>query len=76
MTGTAAHPQLGSKSSKNALDALNKEDHYILVMVRQAFGVGLAASGGKRFRDLRIYAAIGVGLVLTVILVSMWRTGH
>lgn len=58
---------------KDAPDALNKEDHYILVMVRQAFGVGLAASGGKRLRDLRIYVmyvAIGVGLVLTVILAS------
>jgi len=61
---------------KDALDALKKEDHYILVMVAQAFGVGLAVSGGKRFCDLRIYAAIGVGLVLTVILASMWRTGH
>jgi hypothetical protein len=61
---------------KDALDALKKEDHYILVMVRQAFGVGLAASGGKRLRDLLIYVAIGVGLVLTVILASMWSTGH
>jgi hypothetical protein len=61
---------------KDALDALKKEDHYILVMVRQAFGVGLAARGGKRLRDLLVYVAIGVGLVLTVILASMWRTGH
>jgi len=61
---------------KDALDAVKKEDHYILVMVRQAFGVGLAASGGKRLRDLLIYGAIGVGLVLIVILASMWSTGH
>ena len=61
---------------KDALDALKKEDHYILVMVRQAFGVGSAARGGKRLRDLLLYVAIGVGLILTVILASMWRTGH
>jgi len=77
VTGTAARPSpVREQEWKDALDALKKEDHYILVMVPQAFGVGLAVSGGKRFCDLHIYAAIGVGLVLTVILASMWRTGH
>ena len=61
---------------KDAPDALKGEDHYILVMVRQAFGVGLAASGGRRLRDLLIYVAIGVALVLSVILASLGRTGH
>jgi hypothetical protein len=61
---------------KDALDALKNEDHYILVMVRQAFGAGSTASAGNRLRDFLIYVAVGVGLVLTLILISMWRTGH
>jgi hypothetical protein len=77
VTGTAARPSpVREQARKDALDALKKEDHYIFVMVPQAFEVGLAVSGGKRLRHLRIYTAIGVGLVLTVILASMWRTGH
>lgn len=61
---------------KDALSALNKEDHYILVMVGQAFRAGSAAGGGNRLRDLLIYVAIGVGLVLALFLASMWRSGH
>jgi hypothetical protein len=72
-----SHPSpVREQQWKDALDVLKKEDHYILVVVRQAFGVGSAASGGKRLRDLLLYVAIGVGLVLTVILASVWRTGH
>ena len=53
VTGTAARPSpVREQEWKDALDALKQEDHYILVMVRQAFGVGSAASGGKQLRDL------------------------
>jgi hypothetical protein len=61
---------------KDALDALRKEDHYILVMVGQAFGSISGTRKSSRLRDLLIYVAIGVGLVLILFLVSMWRTGH
>jgi|SRR5271165_829847 len=61
---------------KDALDALKKEDHYILVMVSQAFGVGSASSGGSRVRDFLIYIAIGTGVVLLLVLASLWKSGH
>ncbi|MFZ0297882.1 MAG: hypothetical protein WAM13_05980 [Candidatus Sulfotelmatobacter sp.] len=61
---------------KDALDALKKEDHYILVMVRQAFRAGSDARTESHFRDFLIYVAIGVALVLALVLISMWRAGH
>jgi hypothetical protein len=61
---------------KDALETLRKEDHYILVMVRQAFGATSTVNSQNRFRDLLIYVAIGIGLVLTLFLISMWRAGH
>jgi hypothetical protein len=61
---------------KDALDALKKEDHYILVMVAQAFGRGLTTSKENRLRDFLIYIAVGIGVVLILLLASMWRTGH
>ena len=61
---------------KDALDALKKEDHYILVMVGLAFGRGSRASSPHRTRDLLIYIAIGIGLVLFLVLASLWRAGH
>jgi hypothetical protein len=61
---------------KDALSALKKEDHYILVMVAQAFKAGPATGTGNRLRDLLIYVAIGVGLVLALFLASTWRSGH
>jgi len=66
----------GERQWKNALDALKKEDHYILVMVSQAFGAGSASSDGNRVRDFLVYIAVGIGLVLLLILVSVWRSGH
>jgi hypothetical protein len=61
---------------KDALDALRKEDHYILVMVAQAFGAVSATRTGNRLRDLLIYIAIGVALILTLVVTSIWRAGH
>jgi hypothetical protein len=66
----------GEQQWKDALDALKKEDHYILVMVSQAFGAGSASSGGNRVRDFLIYIAVGIGLVLLLILVSIWKSGN
>lgn len=59
----------------DALNALKTEDHYILVMVSQAFG---KVSGAKqsRLRDFALYTAIAIGLVLILFLASMWRAGH
>ena len=58
---------------KDSLDALKKEDHYILVMVGQAFGFGSASSGGHRVRDFLIYIAVGIGIVLLLVFASLWR---
>jgi hypothetical protein len=61
---------------KDALDALKHEDHYILVMVGQAFGFGSHSVGGHRLRDFLIYIAVGVGLVLFLFLASLWTVRH
>jgi hypothetical protein len=61
---------------EDALDTLKKEDHYILVMVQQAFGAGSATIDKHRVRDFLIYVAIGVGIVLLVILKVVWDTRH
>jgi len=62
---------------KDALDALKNEDHYILVIVDQAFGFRSALAGRNLApRNLLIYIAIGIALVLFLILASMWRSGH
>jgi hypothetical protein len=72
-----SYPSPGREQEwKDALDALKKEDHYILVMVHQAFGAGSVPNAGNRLRDFLIYVAIGVGLILTLIFMSMWKTGH
>jgi hypothetical protein len=56
----------------DAIEALRQEDHYILVMVGQAFGRG-AASQGHRLRDYVIYIAVGVSVVLAVL---WWSAKH
>ena len=61
---------------KDALRALRKEDHYILVMTSQAFGAASTARGQNRLRDFLAYVAIGIGLVLALSLISMWKAGH
>jgi hypothetical protein len=60
---------------EDALDALKKEDHYLLVMVRQAFS-GASPTTGNRLRDFAIYSAVGIGLVLILYLASIWKSGH
>ena len=61
---------------QDALEALRKEDHYILVMVAQAFRGSSATSKGNRLRDFLIYIAIGISFVLIMLLASIWRSGH
>jgi hypothetical protein len=60
----------------DALDALKKEDHYILVMVAQAFGAGSAAGDGHRTRDVLIYLGVGIGIVLLLVLKVFWGVRH
>jgi hypothetical protein len=59
-----------------ALDALRKEDHYILVMVGLAFGYRASSSNGHRVRDFLIYVSIGIALVLFFVLKTFWRARH
>ena len=66
----------GEQQWNDALNALKQEDHYILVMVSQAFGAGSPSGGGHRFRDFLIYMGVGIGLVLLLVLASIWRSGH
>jgi hypothetical protein len=55
---------------------MKKEDRYILVMVSQAFGAGSPSRGGTRGRDFLIYIAVGIGIVLFLFLISVWRSEH
>jgi hypothetical protein len=61
---------------KDALDALKREDHYILVMVSQAFGFGSAAANGHHVRDLLIYIVVGIGLAVFILLKALSKTHH
>ena len=54
---------------KDALGALKKEDHYILVMVNQAFGSGSSSGAEHHVRDWLIYIAVGIAAVIVV----LWR---
>ncbi len=55
---------------KDALEALRKEDHSILVMAAAAFpGEAGGVPGGRMFSFL-VYGAIGIALVLLVV----WKT--
>ena len=59
----------GEQAWKDALNALRKEDHYILVMIRQAFSPALGTSGSEhRVRDSLIYVAVGLALVVLLAL--------
>jgi hypothetical protein len=60
---------------EDALDALKHEDHYLLVMVGQAFGFGSgsASAGGHRIRDFLIYIVVGIGIVLFIVLKTLWK---
>ena len=60
---------------KDALNALRKEDHYILVMVGQAFSPVPGASRSEhRVRDSLIYVAIGLALVVLLALYVAYRS--
>jgi hypothetical protein len=61
---------------QDALDALSHQDHYILVMVNQAFGFRRSAGSRNRLRDFLVYIGIAVGLVLIAFVASMWRAGR
>ncbi|MGD0506977.1 MAG: hypothetical protein ABSA27_04225, partial [Terriglobales bacterium] len=59
---------------KDALDALKKEDHYILVLLYCAFpGYRKSLLPTHRFRDYMIYIAIGIAVVLACIGIAVWR---
>ena len=59
---------------KDALDALKKEDHYILVMLYCAFPeYRKTILPTHRVRDYMIYIAIGIALVLALIGFAAWR---
>lgn len=59
----------GEQAWKDALNALRKEDHYILVMIGLAFSPVLGRSGtGHRLRDSLIYVAGGVAFVVILAL--------
>jgi hypothetical protein len=61
----------------DALDALKKEDHcIILVMVGLAFGYGASSGNAPRVRHLRICICIGIALVLFLVLTTFWPTTH
>ena len=58
----------GEQAWKDALNALRKEDHYILVMAGQAFSTVLGTSGREhRVRDFLIYVAVGIALVVLLV---------
>lgn len=59
-----------------ALDALKKEDHYILVMVGLAFGYGASSGTAPCIRHLLMYIYIGIALVLFLVLTTFWWATH
>jgi len=62
----------GEQDWKDALDALEQEDHYILVMVGQAFGFSSPSTDGHRTRDVLIYLGVGIGMVLLIVIKVFW----
>jgi hypothetical protein len=61
----------------DALRALRKEDHYILVMVSQAFQPSWGGTTNEhRVRDFLIYIGIGVGVVLVLVLIAFRQVHH
>ena len=68
--GSLSHEQ----QWEDAVDALKKEDHYILVMVYMAFSdYRKAIVPTHRVRDYAIYIAVGIGLVLALVGIAIWR---
>jgi len=66
----------GEQTWNDALDALRKEDHYILVMVAQAFSPASGTAEGEqhRVRDFIIYVAVGVAVVIVVVLYAAYHS--
>jgi hypothetical protein len=60
---------------KDALTVLSKADHYILVMTNQAFRPidNALASPNHRVRDLLIYIAVGLSVVIVLILFASYK---
>jgi len=62
---------------KDALDALKKEDHYILVMLYCAFPeYHKSLLPTHRVRDYMIYIAIGIGVVIVALGIGFWQASH
>jgi hypothetical protein len=58
----------------DAIEALKKEDHYILVMVYCAFPeYRKSMLPTHRVRDYMIYIAIGIAVVLVGVGIAIWR---
>jgi hypothetical protein len=59
---------------EDALHALKKEDHYILVLLYGAFPeYRTSLLPTHRFRDYMIYIAIGIAVVLACVGIAIWR---
>jgi hypothetical protein len=63
----------GDQQWKEVLEALKKEDHYILVMADLAFRHSSRSGNDHRLRDFTIYVAVAIGLVLLLVVTSLWR---
>lgn len=58
---------------KDALYALRGEDHYVLVMVNEAFGLNIVTPAEThRMQDFLIYIVIGIFVVLAI----FWYASH
>lgn len=67
----------GEQNWKDALDALKKEDYYILVMLYRAFPeYRRAILPTHRVRDYMIYIAIGIGVVIVALGIAFWQASH
>jgi len=67
----------GERDWKDALDALKKEDHYILVMLYRAFPeYRRAILPTHRVRDYMIYIAIGIAVVIVALGIAFWQASH
>jgi len=59
---------------QDALQSLRKEDHYILVMVSQAFKPETSQGDKHRARDFLIYVVVGIAVVVVLVLFAAYRS--